>query len=106
MGSWFSRDAGSMSSVTEAFAFPYAIANQSHIPTDLWSYEDIKFAVLDEEKSTNNKVIIFCHGNCMTVSKRTISMLRKFQSEVKAPIYMLEYPGYGESSKHGTSKLY
>ena len=103
LSSYLSSDSGSLKSVTETFAFPNNVANDRHMKTDLHSYKKIKFAILDNyEKPINGKVIIFCHGNCMTVNESTIYMLNRFHESCGIVICMLEYPGYGESKDQGT----
>ena len=103
MGSLFSSPDtdGSCKSVSEAFAFPYGMANSNHNPFPLSSVKHIKYYKYVSKNATS-KVIVFCHGNAMTVSAWTVQPLSSLADRVGATLYMLEYPGYGESKNLGT----
>src|SRR5579863_7559903 len=99
MGSYLSRDIGSCASISEIFAFPYTTANRYHHKTLLSQYKDIFF--YKYTNSCTDRAIIFCHGNAMTVCDRTIALMNAFAEHTNSTLYMLEYPGYGESYSTG-----
>jgi pimeloyl-ACP methyl ester carboxylesterase len=101
MGGIFSSMNGSVKSITEIFAFPYKTANKYHIPIKLKEYEGINYGIVNENIFNNGKIIIFCHGNCMTVDRATMKSMKSFSDNIKVPIYMVEYKGYGESADKG-----
>lgn len=94
MGSFFSKDNGSLRSVTEIFAFPYMAANRFHTPTQVEIYNGVKYATVGE----GEKAIVFCHGNCCTVDNRMKQLFKIYAQLANAKVYLVEYPGYGESN--------
>lgn len=96
-----SHEGGSLKSVSEVFAFPHTVANKYHVPTHLNVYDGVNYGIINELMVNKNGVIIFCHGNCMTVDINTMSVMQQFSDDVSAPIYMVEYHGYGESADNG-----
>ncbi len=105
MGSYFSKDDGHCSNITSQFAFPCNVANQHHkkcthiMQTFSTPHGEIKF---HEIIKRSNRAMIFCHGNCMTVNADTINLLRMYADALDVTVFMLEYPGYGESADLGT----
>jgi pimeloyl-ACP methyl ester carboxylesterase len=109
MGNFFSSRS-SLTRITEIFAFPFQTANACHEKVELSVYEAPedeyyepplkKVCYYKIDKGSKN-AIIFCHGNCMTVTTTTIEMIRSIADNLNTTIYMLEYPGYGESFETG-----
>lgn len=92
---------GSCKSVAETFAFPYEIANAHHQAFPLESVAGVMYYKYTPH-NVGSKVLVFCHGNAMTVSQYTVQPLRALADRMKATLYMVEYPGYGESKDLGT----
>lgn len=101
MGNWWSSDEGSLSSVSVKLAFPASAANQYHRPTVLSRTADGAFYAPITGHS-NNKAIIFCHGNATTVTSKSIEMMKFIAEKISVDFYLLEYPGYGEAINSGT----
>jgi len=102
MGGWWSRDAGSCSSISEAFAFPVDIANRNHESIDLPRHNGLAFHKYVPADESSNKIIIFAHGNCCTVNEGLIGSLNAFADATGMTVYMVEYPGYGENAQFGS----
>jgi pimeloyl-ACP methyl ester carboxylesterase len=99
--SLFGADAdGCLKSITEPIAFPATIANQSHQRCDLTLYENMHF--YKYQPAGGSRALVFCHGNAMTVNPNTIGCLKQLADHIGITIYMVEYPGYGESAELGT----
>lgn len=106
MGIFNSKADGSLKSVSEQFAFPYKVANANHISYPLHNHKNNKkninlfFAKIEPSYYDHipiRKILIFSHGNCMTVDQSFIHTMQKIAEELGVTIYLPEYPGYGEA---------
>lgn len=96
----FGADAdGCLKSFIEPIAFPAQTANRSHRPCDLTLYQNMHFHKYQPINATG--ALVFCHGNAMTVNPDTIGYLQELADYIRITLYMVEYPGYGESAGLG-----
>ena len=104
MGIFNSKEDGSLRSIAEPLAFPYQIANQGHQQTGLNRYgKNLYFAKLVPNSNIQVRgILIFCHGNCMTVNNSFCAMMQKLANFLNVIIYIPEYPGYGDAKNVGT----
>jgi pimeloyl-ACP methyl ester carboxylesterase len=93
---------GCLKSVSERIAFPTTIANSQHVPVSLKRFENIDYYEYTPRQLKNNKILVFCHGNAMTVDKNSIILGQQLADATGSIIYMPEYQGYGESRDIGS----
>lgn len=97
--SFNSKENGSLSSISEPFAFPYEHANKNHESTTMSHYKGTYFSRIN---NGYKKTIVFCHGNCMTVQNSLIKLFDYYSKKLEVDFYLVEYPGYGEANIYNT----
>lgn len=88
--------------ISERVAFPTTLANSQHVSVSLKQFNNIHYYEYTPRQVINNKILVFCHGNAMTVDKNSIILAQKLADATGSIIYMPEYQGYGESRHSGS----
>lgn len=92
---------GSLRCLTEKLAFPDLLANQQHKSTELEQANNVNYAFIKPINKKYNFILIFCHGNAMTITTSFCSQMSQLANFLNIEICLVEYPGYGESKNLG-----
>mgnify|MGYP003144859297 CR=1 FL=1 len=81
----------------ELHHFPHVLANILHSPTDLTRVNGDRTFDMKKIDKDSKECIIYLHDSLSTIRSDTIKTMTSLADKLNRTIYMLEYPGYGES---------